>query len=47
MRSARLTRVVRYGLIEHAFHPAFPPERHAEQVPSWLGNLSAVPQQKI
>ncbi|MBL1108579.1 redoxin family protein [Streptomyces sp. 5-8] len=32
----RLTLVVRDGVIEHAFHPVFPPDAHAEQVLTWL-----------
>jgi peroxiredoxin len=32
----RLTLVIRDGLVEHAFYPVFPPDRHAEQVLSWL-----------
>lgn len=33
---ARLTLVVRDGLIEHAFYPIFPPNKHAGQVLAWL-----------
>lgn len=33
---ARLTLIVREGVIEHVFHPVFPPDRHAEQVLEWL-----------
>jgi len=33
---ARLTLVVRDGVIEHAFYPIFPPNTHAQQVLSWL-----------
>jgi peroxiredoxin len=32
----RLTLIVRGGLIEHVFHPVFPPDEHAEQVLDWL-----------
>jgi peroxiredoxin len=32
----RLTLVVRGGRIEHVFYPVFPPDRHAEQVLTWL-----------
>lgn len=33
---ARLTLVVRDGVIEHAFYPIFPPNTHAQQVLGWL-----------
>ncbi|MDO5053468.1 MAG: peroxiredoxin [Pseudoclavibacter sp.] len=33
---ARLTLVVQDGVIEHAFFPIFPPNRHAQQVLDWL-----------
>ncbi len=33
---ARLTLVVRAGLVEHAFYPIFPPNEHARQVLAWL-----------
>ena len=33
---ARLTLVVRDGVIEHAFYPIFPPNTHAQQVLAWL-----------
>jgi peroxiredoxin/DNA-binding transcriptional MerR regulator len=33
---ARLTLVVRDGVVEHAFYPIFPPNAHAEQVRVWL-----------
>lgn len=32
----RLTLVVRDSVIEHAFHPVFPPDEHAQQVLTWL-----------
>lgn len=32
----RLTLVVRDSVIEHVFHPVFPPDQHAEQVLAWL-----------
>lgn len=32
----RLTLVVRYGVVERAFYPIFPPDDHAEQVLTWL-----------
>ncbi|MEU8973233.1 MerR family transcriptional regulator [Streptomyces monashensis] len=32
----RLTLVIRDGVIEHVFHPVFPPDEHAEQVLTWL-----------
>ncbi len=32
----RLTMIVRDGTVEHVFYPVFPPDRHAEQVLSWL-----------
>jgi peroxiredoxin/DNA-binding transcriptional MerR regulator len=32
----RLTLVVRDGVIEHVFHPVFPPDEHARQVLTWL-----------
>lgn len=33
---ARLTLVIRDGVIEHAFYPIFPPNTHARQVLDWL-----------
>ena len=33
---ARLTLVIRDGVIEHVFYPIFPPNEHAEQVLTWL-----------
>ena len=33
----RLTLVVRAGRVEHVFYPVFPPDRHAEEVLTWLG----------
>lgn len=32
----RLTLVLRDGRIEHVWYPVFPPDRHAEEVVSWL-----------
>lgn len=32
----RLTFVIRESRIEHVWYPVFPPERHAEEVVSWL-----------
>ena len=32
----RLTLVIRDGAIEHVFYPVFPPDRHAQQVLTWL-----------
>ncbi|WP_262702474.1 MULTISPECIES: MerR family transcriptional regulator [Streptomyces] len=32
----RLTLVIRHGEIEHAFHPVFPPDEHAQQILTWL-----------
>ncbi|AJT41361.1 redoxin domain-containing protein [Psychromicrobium lacuslunae] len=32
----RLTLIINYGVIEHAFYPIFPPDQHANQVHSWL-----------
>lgn len=32
----RLTLVIRDGAIEHVFYPIFPPNRHAQQVLTWL-----------
>jgi peroxiredoxin len=32
----RLTLVIRDSVVEHAFYPVFPPDRHAEQVLAWL-----------
>jgi peroxiredoxin len=32
----RLTLVVRNGLVERAFYPVFPPDRHAEDVLRWI-----------
>jgi peroxiredoxin len=32
----RLTLVVRGGIIEQAFYPVFPPDRHAAEVVTWL-----------
>jgi len=32
----RLTFIVRDGRIEHVWYPVFPPDRHAEEVVSWL-----------
>lgn len=33
---ARLTLVIRDSVIEHVFHPIFPPNAHAQQVLDWL-----------
>lgn len=33
---ARLTLVIRDGVIEHVFYPIFPPNTHAQQVLTWL-----------
>jgi peroxiredoxin len=33
---ARLTLVIRSGVIEHVFYPIFPPNTHAQQVLDWL-----------
>jgi len=38
----RLTMVVRDGVVEHVFYPVFPPDRHAEQVLTWLSENSGV-----
>jgi len=32
----RLTLVVRAGQVDHVFYPVFPPDRHAEEVLTWL-----------
>ena len=32
----RLTLIIRDNVIEHAFYPVFPPDRHAGQVLTWL-----------
>jgi peroxiredoxin len=32
----RLTMIVTSGVVEHAFYPVFPPDRHAQQVLDWL-----------
>ena len=37
----RLTLVIRDGVIEHAFYPIFPPDRHAQQVLAWLRSVPA------
>ena len=36
----RLTMVIREGVIEHAFYPVFPPDRHAAEVLTWLRERS-------
>jgi peroxiredoxin len=38
----RITLVARSGVIQHVFYPIFPPDRHAEEVVSYLrsGNLA-------
>lgn len=33
---ARLTLIIRDGIIEHVFYPIFPPNTHAQQVLAWL-----------
>lgn len=33
----RLTLVLDGGVVEHAFYPVFPPDRHAAEVLDWLG----------
>ncbi len=40
----RLTLIIRNGVIEHAFYPVFPPNRHAEQVLAWLRSRPAPPE---
>jgi peroxiredoxin len=37
----RLTLVIRKGVIEHAFYPVFPPDRHASEVLTWLSQVPA------
>ena len=32
----RLTLIIRDGVIEHVFHPVFPPGEHADQVLTWF-----------
>jgi peroxiredoxin/DNA-binding transcriptional MerR regulator len=32
----RLTLIIRDNVIEHAFYPVFPPDKHAQQVLAWL-----------
>ena len=32
----RLTLVIQEGVVERAFYPVFPPDRHAEEVLTWL-----------
>lgn len=32
----RLTLVIRDGVVEHVFHPVFPPDTHARDVVAWL-----------
>ncbi|MEU6076968.1 redoxin family protein [Micromonospora sp. NPDC047074] len=39
----RLTLIVRDGVIEHVFHPVFPPDRHADEVLRWLRQAPARP----
>jgi peroxiredoxin len=34
----RFTLVIRDGRVEHLWYPVFPPDRHAEEVLSWLRN---------
>ncbi len=38
----RLTLVIKNGAVEHVFYPVFPPDRHAEEVLSWLRNAPGV-----
>ncbi len=35
----RLTLVLNDGRIERVFYPVFPPDKHAEEVATWLANL--------
>lgn len=37
----RLTLVIRGSRIEHVFYPVFPPDRHADQVLTWLKGAAA------
>jgi peroxiredoxin len=37
----RLTLVLSDGVIEHAFYPVFPPDKHASQVVRWLRSKAA------
>jgi peroxiredoxin len=38
----RLTLIVRDGIIEHVFHPVFPPDRNAADVLHWLARQDRV-----
>lgn len=38
---ARITLVVRDGVVEHVFYPVFPPDRHAGEVLRWLADNPA------
>lgn len=42
----RITLVIRGGVIEHVFHPVFPPNTHAQQVLGWLRDNPAQPAQQ-
>jgi peroxiredoxin len=39
----RLTLVIADGLVEHAFYPIFPPDRHAIEVLDWLRTHESAP----
>jgi peroxiredoxin len=32
----RLTLIIGHGKIEHVFYPVFPPDKHAQEITSWL-----------
>lgn len=36
----RFTMIVHQGVIEHVFYPIFPPDTHASEVLSWIGEQS-------
>ena len=38
---ARLTLVIRDGVVEHVFYPVFPPNTHAQEVLEWLRRSAA------
>ena len=40
----RLTLMIREGRIEHVFYPIFPPDKHAEEVVSWLSEQQRIGQ---
>ncbi|CAG7608172.1 redoxin family protein [Leucobacter soli] len=42
---ARLTLVIRDGVIEHVFYPIFPPDTHAQQVLAWLAEHPSNPEE--